>query len=283
MEIATLPDRRTDRPTEHPRCRTGRSRDRARGRFLARQGALLAVAVAVYFAVRSLTTGRAADAVAHAHGMVDLERALGLFVEREVQRLALDLPGVGSVANAVYIYGHWPVIVAVLGWLAWRRPAAFVVYRNALLISGVVGMLIVAAYPVAPPRLLDLGFVDTVTTQTQAYRVLQPPAFTNPFAAMPSFHAGWDLLVGIALVREARASLARLAGRVLPPLMVLTVVVTGNHFVLDTVVGDAIVLAALTLAGAWRPARVPPVVTLPSPSPSPPALVRAGAPEAPAA
>ena len=53
--------------------------------------------------------------------------------------------------NSIYIYGHWPVIAAVLGWLAWRRRDAFVVYRNALLISGVIGMLIVATFPVAPP------------------------------------------------------------------------------------------------------------------------------------
>lgn len=143
------------------------------------------------------------------------------------------------------------MILAVFVWLARRRPAAYVVYRNALLISGLVGMVIVALHPVAPPRLMDLGFVDTVTTQTNAYRVLQPPAFTNPYAAMPSFHVGWDLLVGIALVRESRSWWPRLAGHVLPMAMVASVVLTGNHYLLDAVVGDLIVLASLALASWW--------------------------------
>jgi hypothetical protein len=144
----------------------------------------------------------------------------------------------------------------VLVWLGRRRPSAYVVYRNALLISGVVGMLIVALYPVAPPRLMDLGFVDTVTLNTEAYRVLQPPAFTNPYAAMPSFHVGWDLLVGIALVREGRSAWVRAVGRLIPVLMITAVVLTGNHYFLDAIAGDLIVLVSLALSrGAGQPGR----------------------------
>ncbi len=123
--------------------------------------------------------------------LVELERSLGVFVERDLQRLALGFDGVLPAVNAIYIWGHWPVIVAVLGWLAWRRPDAFVVYRNALLVSGLVGMAIVATFPVAPPRLMDLGFFDTVTAESEAYRVLQPPAFTKEFFFIIIFHVGW--------------------------------------------------------------------------------------------
>ncbi len=233
-------DRRTDRQP------TGRAW------FVARQLGLLLVAVTVYFGVRGLTVGSASTATANAHDLVALERSLGIFVEQQVQAFALDLPGVMTVANTIYIYGHWPVIALVLVWLAWRRPDAYPVYRNALLISGLVGMAIVALHPTAPPRLMDLGFLDTVTTQTNAYRVLQPPAFTNPYAAMPSFHVGWDLLVGIALVRESGNAWARAAGRTIPVLMVVSVVLTGNHYFLDAIAGDAIVLASLGLVIWWR-------------------------------
>jgi hypothetical protein len=112
-------------------------------------------------------------------------------------------------------------------------------------------MIIVATFPVAPPRLMDLGFLDTVTLHTEAYRVLQPPAFTNQYAAMPSFHVGWDLLVGIALVREGRFRWMRAVGYALPGLMLVSVVLTGNHYLLDAFVGDAIVLASLAVAGRW--------------------------------
>ena len=220
--------------------------------FAAQQAVLLAAAVATYFAVRSLTAGSATAAEANADLLVGLERSLGAFVERDVQRLVLGIDdGVVPVLNAIYIWGHWPVIAAVLGWLAWRRREAFLVYRNALLLSGLVGMLIVATFPVAPPRLMDLGFLDTVTLHSEAYRVLQPPSLTNQYAAMPSFHVGWDLLVGIALVRESGRAWLRAVGYLLPILMLVTVVATGNHYFVDAVVGDAIVLASLRLV-TWH-------------------------------
>ena len=237
-------------PRTRPRCSGGGVS--ARVEFLVRQVALLAVSVTVYFTVRSVTVGSAEQAHAHADGLVGLERSLGIFVERDLQGAVLRLDGAAQVLNAIYIYGHWPVITAVLGWLAWRRRDAFVVYRNALLISGVVGMLIVATFPVAPPRLMDLGFLDTVTLHSQAYRVLQPPSFTNQYAAMPSFHVGWDLLVGIALVREGGRTWTRVVGTALPGLMLLTVVATGNHYLLDAVVGDTIVLGSLAAARVWH-------------------------------
>jgi membrane-associated phospholipid phosphatase len=212
---------------------------------------LLAAAVAIYFLVRSLTAGSAAVAERNADLLVDLERSVGLFVERDFQRLVLGIDGAAPVLNAIYIWGHWPVIAAVLGWLAWRRRDAFLVYRNALLISGLVGMVIVATFPVAPPRLMDLGFLDTVTMHSEAYRVLQPPSFTNQYAAMPSFHVGWDLLMGIALVREGGRAWLRVVGVMLPLLMLVAVVATGNHYLVDAVVGDAIVLTSLTLA-TWH-------------------------------
>jgi PAP2 superfamily protein len=223
--------------------------------FAARQALLLAVAIAVYFGVRSLTAGSAPVAERNADLLVGLERSLGVFAELDLQRLALGVDGMLPVVNVIYIWGHWPVIAAVFGWLAWGRRDAFLVYRNALLISGLVGMVIVATFPVAPPRLMDLGFLDTVTAESVAYRVLQPPAFTNQYAAMPSFHVGWDLLVGIALVREGHRRWMRVVGAALPGLMLFSVVVTGNHYFVDAVVGDAIVLASLWLAVAWAARR----------------------------
>lgn len=85
-----------------------------------------------------------------------------------------------------------------------KRPAAYSVFRNAFFISGTIGIIIFVLYPVAPPRLADVGVVDTVTMYSSSYRVLQPPAFVNQYAAVPSLHFGWDLLMGIALVTQSR-------------------------------------------------------------------------------
>jgi hypothetical protein len=109
--------------------------------------------------------------------------------------------------------------------------------RNAMMLSGAVGFAFFALFPVAPPRLADLGMADTVTLTSHAYRVLQPAMFTNQFAAMPSLHAGWNLLIGLAILAAARHPLAKAAGVVLPMAMIATVVLTANHYFLDVVLG----------------------------------------------
>jgi hypothetical protein len=86
---------------------------------------------------------------------------------------------------------------------------------------------------VAPPRLAHLGLVDTVTERSQAYRILQPPAFVNQYAAMPSLHVGWDLLVGLTIVSAASATWLRMVGRLMPVLMAVATVATANHYLLD--------------------------------------------------
>ena len=76
-----------------------------------------------------------------------------------------------TVANWVYIWGHWPVIVVTMVWLAWRHGEVFLRLRDAMLVSGALGMVVFVSYPVAPPRLADLGLVDTITQSSDSYRV----------------------------------------------------------------------------------------------------------------
>jgi membrane-associated phospholipid phosphatase len=212
------------------------------------QAAIVAAGITVYFRVRHLTEGSEAAAVAHAHDLVALERAVGLYVEQPLQSFVAPSEDLVTLANWVYIWGHWPVILVTMAWLMWRHQHEFVRLRDAMLISGGVGMLVFALYPVAPPRLAGLGFVDTVTQRSDSYRVLQPPAFTNQYAAMPSLHIGWDLLVGIAIISAASTVLLRAVGVALPVLMGLAVVATANHFVIDVVAGVALVLVSYAAA-----------------------------------
>ena len=140
-------------------------------------------------------------------------------------------------------------------WLVWRHHDAFRRLRDGMLVSGFLGMMVFVTYPVAPPRLFDLGLVDTVTESSEAYRYLQPPAFVNQYAAMPSLHAGWDLLVGLAILGAAATVGLKAVGVLMPVLMMWAVVATANHFVLDVVAGLALAL----IGHAGRPApRAPP-------------------------
>ena len=124
-------------------------------------------------------------------------------MEGAVQAPVAASQTLATAANWIYVWGHWPVIVATMVWLVWRHRDGFRRLRDGMLVSGFLGMAVFVSYPVAPPRLADLGLVDTVTESSEAYRYLQPPAFVNQYAAMPSLHAGWDLLVGLAIVGAA--------------------------------------------------------------------------------
>lgn len=221
-----------------------------RWRWVLTQAVLVGTGVFVYFEVRGLTVGSADVARAHARTIVDLERALGIYVEDTVQRPFADPGMLQTLANWIYIWGHWPVIIATMLWLAFQHADVLLRLRDAMIVSGTIGMVIFATYPVAPPRLADLGLVDTVTETSKAYRILQPPAFVNQYAAMPSLHAGWDLLVGISIVTASTSIALRLFGYLMPLLMAIGVVVTANHYVLDVVVGTALVLIGYAAAQA---------------------------------
>lgn len=214
------------------------------GFWVLRQAALVLLLVVIYFGVRGLTVGSTADAVANADRILELEQRLGIDVEGSMQTLITNSGALATVANWIYIWGHWPVIIITMIWLATRHRDVFLRLRDAMMLSGAVGMVIFATFPVAPPRLADHGMIDTVSERSHAYRVLQPPAFVNQYAAMPSLHAGWDLLVGIAIVTAASTLALKIIGYAMPILMAFAVVLTANHYVLDVVAGVALALAA---------------------------------------
>ena len=204
--------------------------------------------VGFYFGVRGITAGSPEVARDHAFDILALEKTLGLDIEKGVQAAFVDIDAVVTFANWIYIWGHWPVIVATLVWLAMHNRIVFRRLRNAMLASGGLGLCVYTTYPVAPPRLAGVGFVDTITESSNSYRVLQPPAFVNQYAAMPSLHVGWDLLVGLALVAAASTWLLRFVGRLMPLLMAAATVLTANHYLLDVLAGAAFGLAGWMIA-----------------------------------
>jgi hypothetical protein len=213
---------------------------------LGREMLIIAPAAFLYFAVRGMVDAREVDAVRNAESVVRVQERLRISHEPAMQDWILGSDLLVRLVNWVYIWGHWPVVVVTLVWLIIARPKTFSIYRNAFLISGTLAMLVFALFPVAPPRLMpDMAVIDTVTEQSRSYRVLQPPALTNPFAAMPSLHFGWNLLMGIAIVREARTLPARWFGYAIPVGMFLAIVLTANHYFLDGIAGGALVLASL--------------------------------------
>ncbi|MBM4416587.1 MAG: hypothetical protein FJ035_10235 [Chloroflexi bacterium] len=67
----------------------------------------------MYFAARAATEGDFERAYGHARAIVHFERELGIFWESRLQDLVLSHEGLITLANWIYIWCHWPVIVGV--------------------------------------------------------------------------------------------------------------------------------------------------------------------------
>jgi hypothetical protein len=203
-----------------------------------------------YFGVRAFTEGAVPRAMANAELLADLERSLRMDWERDLQEAVLGHPWLVDAVNAVYVYGHWPVLIAggVL-LFRYRRPHYYRL-RNAILVTGLIGLFVFALFPVAPPRLSGHAIVDTVTRELGGYRQILPHSLVNEYAAMPSFHAGWNLLLGIVVFGATRHPALRLLAVAGPAAMIAAVIATANHFVVDVLAGVAMVLAGLALLHA---------------------------------
>ena len=223
-----------------------------RSRGVTTQVAAVLLAALLYFGVRGLTESSESTAVTNAGRVLRLEAILGIDIEASLQGFILDHRWVVTAANWVYIWGHWPVIALTLVWLYRRHRDSYTLLRNAMFISGAIGLVIFVTFPVAPPRLMPTGFVDTVTELSNSYRVLQPPSLVNKFAAVPSLHVGWNLLVGILIFRTARTRAARLFALAGPAFMASAVVLTANHYIVDAIAGSVVALTGLAAAAALQ-------------------------------
>jgi hypothetical protein len=154
-----------------------------------------------------------ADADSHPHQVVPLEGSLHLSVEANVQRAVQTLPGLTTLLGVAYLTLHLAVTAGVLLWLHRRRPEGFPFVRTALLLASglaLVGFLVSAT---APPRLAGVGVVDTVSSrQVDLNRGLVSSLY-NPYAAVPSMHVGYALIVAAGRVRHGRRHVVRAIGR----------------------------------------------------------------------
>ena len=122
---------------------------------LVQELALAAAAALTYFGVRNLTAGAAAEAMSNADRLARLERRAHVAWERSLQDALLDHDLLVTLANWVYIWGHWPVIITAAIVLYRNRHDRYLLLRNTIFVSGAIGFLFFALLPVAPPRLVD--------------------------------------------------------------------------------------------------------------------------------
>jgi hypothetical protein len=212
---------------------------------------VLAALYVAYSGTRLFADDALAPAEERARALVDAERLLGLQWERPVNRLFADVDLLGLFGSYWYATAHYVVTAVVLVWLYRRGPAAYLPARRALLLATVLGLALYLLLPMAPPRLTP-GYVDVLNlhsavgwwgSEASAPRGLG--GFTNQLAAFPSLHAGWALWVALAIRSATTNRALRALGWTHAVVTAVVVVGTGNHWVLDAVVGWLIVM------GAW--------------------------------
>jgi len=223
-----------------------------------RQLALFAGAYYFYRLVRGFVDGQAGLAFENARNLVDIERSLGLFFEPGLQAWAKGQDWLLMLANWMYVNSHFVVTTTFLIWLYLARNHAFYFVRNMFLVSMVLALVGYLAYPTAPPRFLpEWGFTDTVANFVGESAENTANVLYNPFAAVPSMHVAFALMISIPAIRLVRSRPLKVFWATYPAIVTFVVVVTANHYWMDAALG-AIVAGVSACAATAAFARVRP-------------------------
>ena len=192
-------------------------------------------------------------AIANAHQVLRLEQVANFAWEKGMQHWFLQFPDVVKAMNWFYLSSHFVVTGAFFVWLYWRNREGFSIFRDGFLLATAISLVIHWKYPTAPPRLADIGVRDTIDLYS-GVNIGKPDheRFSNPVAAVPSLHAGWALALGVGLILYARSALLRAAGIVYPSAVMLTIVVTGNHFIFDAMAGALVMAVGFAATAPFR-------------------------------
>ena len=164
-----------------------------------------------------------------------------------------------SAAKLLKFHFVVPPLVAFALWL--KRRALFFRFAASMIGLSFASAIVFLVSPSAPPwaaaqkgllgHLVKLPPINDVSSLSGSTRLVPVPA--NPYAAIPSLHAGYAFLVALTvagLILESRVRMRRtLAGLcfLYPAMQSLAVVYTGNHYVVDIVIGFAFAWTAYGL------------------------------------
>lgn len=213
-----------------------------------REVGLFTACYLLYSLARGVSRGSEVDAVRNAARVVALQAQLGLNVEGRIQSWLSGLH-LMEVLGALYLLAQLVAVPVALVLVYRRRRALYPVLRTTLLAAWIIAIPIYAMFPTAPPRLSGIGILDSVSRESLV--PLDAPLVTffyNPVAAVPSMHAAFAVAVGVGLAATFRSRLVRGAALAWGPIVIIVVLATGNHFVLDVVAGLVVLAVAFGLA-----------------------------------
>jgi hypothetical protein len=206
------------------------------------------------------------EAIANALRVIDFESVHGFFVEPDLYRFARHAHVLGGirfppamiidVANNVYAFFHICVPILVAMWVYVAHRDRFSLWRNIVIVAGIIALVGYFVFPVAPPRLTTgilvhghaVRFHDTMPYPKNAILLNGRALGYNPYAAMPSLHIAWATIMSGTAILLTRSAVVRMLALVYPVLMTFAIIITANHYILDAIGGVITVLVALPLA-----------------------------------
>jgi hypothetical protein len=238
---------------------------------LLRQIGLFCGAYWLYRLVRGLTDGRAGDAFAHAREVIDLERALGLFTEPAVHTWATGSSWVIDATSWMYVNSHFTITTVTLAFIYLRRNPSFYFIRNMFMVAMGIALVGYALFPTAPPRLMpEWGFTDSVASFTGVDPATSSArTLFNPFAAVPSMHVAFALMLAVPMASMARRRAVKALWSVYPAVVTFVVVATANHWWFDAFTGALTAAVSAVVAVGFarsRPASWVGVLDTPAPA-----------------
>jgi hypothetical protein len=217
--------------------------------------AIVASLYLLYRHVRLVVRHHEVQAITNGHRMVAFERAVGLFSEVHLQHLLVRQHQLMWFLDRYYVSMHFTVTVVALVWaFAWHRTTTYRWLKYHLAMVTAAGLTLHVLFPLAPPRMFpEFGFIDTLARYGPNIYPRDPDAsLANQFAAMPSLHFGWAVIVAIYVSTTCRQRWARLIW-LHPGITLLAITATANHYWADAAVAGVLVAGGYA-ALRWRSA-----------------------------
>jgi membrane-associated phospholipid phosphatase len=226
---------------------------------LGRQLLILVMVDVIYELGRGLADGSKAGAMAHGREVIDFERSLSSLFEPSVQNFFLGAHWTIDFANQLYLNAQFSIALGFLVWLYLFRNESYNFVRNMFVVSMCLALIGYIGYPTAPPRMFPGdGFTDTIVDFSGVnHDSTLAKVFINPYAAIPSMHCAFALMIGGSGFMVCRRWWSKAWWAFWPILIAWVVIVTGNHYWVDWILGWMVAVTAALIASRvlarWKP------------------------------
>lgn len=203
-----------------------------------------------YTLVRGIARSEEAVAMLHGGQIIEFEQSLHALFEPDVQKFFLPTQWVIDLANQIYLNSQFSIALGFLIWLYLFRNDSYYFVRNMFVVAMGLALVGYTVFPTAPPRMFpEHGFVDTVVKFSDVnHDSALAKIFINPYAAVPSMHCAFALMIGATGALVCRHWWSRAFWASWPLIVLWVVIVTGNHYWIDAVLGWMVALASALVA-----------------------------------